>query len=92
MNVPYWALEVFRQKKQAHTKTFGIPGTEGHVALTDLAKFCSAFGPELFEDRDMGLVMTGRRQAFWRVYAHLNLEPHELAVIYKSTVLATGDE
>lgn len=92
MNFPPWALEFFRQKKQAHTKTFGIPGTEGNIALVDLAKFSNAFGPELFEDRDMTLVMIGRRQAFWRIYAHLNCEPHELAVIYKATVLATGDE
>lgn len=86
------ALDFLARRKQAYTKTFGIPGTEGHVAVVDLAKFCRAFDHDGgVVSPDKAMLMAGRREAFWRIYNHLNLSPNELAVVYKAAIIATGE-
>lgn len=80
------ALDFLRNRKKAYVSTFA-PGTPAFIALTDLAKFCRAFGNEVVPgDHDKTLILAGRREAFFRIYQHLNLEPNELAVLYRAVV------
>lgn len=85
------ALDLLRLRKRAYVSTFA-PGTPANVAYTDLAKFCRAFSGEAVPgNKDMTLIYVGRREAFFRIFQHLNLEPEELAVLYRAAVVKDGE-
>jgi hypothetical protein len=77
-------VDRLRDRKKAYQSTF-LPGTALHDCLADFAKFCGAFdSQDITPDRDLAMLMAGRRQAFFRIYEHLTLEPDELAVLYRA--------
>lgn len=86
------AIAFLTQRKQAYVGIFA-PGMAGHLAFVDLGKWSNAFdtADRLPEDRDAQLIMQGRREAFWRLYNHVNLNEIELAAVYKAVVVPTGD-
>lgn len=84
-------LDFLRQRKQAYKMTF-VPGSAAQIAFADLAKFCRAFSGDIApNDHDQTLVMSGRRDAFWRIWQHLNLEPDELAALYRAVEIKEGE-
>lgn len=86
------AIEFLSTRKQAYVGTFA-KGMAGHLAFVDLAKWSNAFDTpdRLPTDRDAQLVMQGRREAFWRLYNHVNLNELELAAVYKAAVVPAGE-
>lgn len=79
-------LDKLRLRKANYQRTFG-PGAPLFGAMADLANFCRPFGNDVvIGDHDRTLVLAGRREVFWRIYAHLNLQPDELAELYKANV------
>jgi hypothetical protein len=85
------ALDLIGNRRQAYVATFAA---EREFVMTDLAKFCRAFGEdpdkpnETYEAR---LVEMGRREVFWRIWRHLNLTEVELAAVYRAAQLETGE-
>ena len=80
-------VDKLRFRKQHYQSAFS-EGAPGHYALVDLAQFCRAFGNEIaVGDHDRTLIMAGRREAFFRIYQHLHLEPHELVAVMRAAVL-----
>lgn len=80
-----------RMRKRGYQVAFGQPG--GQVAWTDFARFCRAFENEdMPADRDRMLILFGRREAFFRIFAHLKLEPDELAQFFRAVVDREGDQ
>ena len=91
MRVLTAALDLVRQRKKAYVAHF-LPGTAAHDAFVDLAKFCRAFGNEVVPgDHDKTLLLAGRREAFYRIYDHLNLEPEQLAALYRAAKVPGDD-
>lgn len=87
------AIDKLRLRKREYQSAFGVPGTPGFDAMRDLARFCRAFGNDVVVgDHDRTLILAGRREAFWRIFQHLKLEPDELAVLYRATMIQQGDE
>lgn len=86
------AHDFLRKRKKAYVSTFQ-PGTAAFTAYADLAKFCRAFSNEVVPgDHDKTLILAGRREAFFRIFQHLNLEPDELAALYRAVVLPEGEQ
>jgi len=85
------AIAKLTERKRAYQGMFP-PGPARDIALADLAQFCRAFGGDeaIPGDHDRTLILVGRREAFFRIFAHLHLEPHELAALYKAAVI--GDD
>ncbi len=85
------ALRLITERKQAYVATFAA---ERHYCMTDLARFCAAFGddPARPLNHDAMLVQAGRREVFWRIWRHLNLSEVELAAVYKAVEVETGEE
>ena len=83
-----------RARRAQYQSAFGLPGTPGFDAVKDLATFCRAFEcVDMPADRDRMLIYFGRREAFFRIYSHLNLQPDELAVLYRAVVIPQqGDD
>lgn len=81
-------IDKLRTRKRQYQAAFG-PNTPGHDVLVDLARFCRAFENEIIPgDHDATLRAAGRREAFFRIYQHLHLEPDELVALYRATVVA----
>jgi hypothetical protein len=80
-------IDRLRLRKRNYTSLFS-PGAPGHDALADLARFCRAYGDDVvIGDHDRTLVLAGRREAFWRIVDHLNLQPEELVHVYRAVRL-----
>lgn len=85
------AIDKLRVRKKAYQTIFA--SREMTAALADLANFCGAFGTDLVlkQSTDVSiektLVMRGRRDAFFRIFQHLHLEPDELALLYRAVTI-----
>jgi hypothetical protein len=80
-------IDKLRQRKRNYAAAFAH-GAPGHSALVDLATFCRAYGSDVvIGDHDRTLVLAGRREAFWRIVDHLNLQPEELVNVYRAVRL-----
>jgi hypothetical protein len=84
------AIQKLAIRKRAYQAVFPA-GPARDIVLKDLATFCRAFGGEVeCGDHDRTLLMAGRKEAFWRIFAHLHLSEHELAALYGAAVI--GDD
>ena len=80
-------LGKLRQRKRNYAAVFAH-GAPGYGAMVDLAQFCRAYGGDaVIGDHDRTLVLAGRREAFWRIVDHLNLQPEELVHVYRAVRL-----
>lgn len=97
------AVDKLRLRKRHYHDAFAAafkrpPGMPVHPAVLDLAKFCRAFAGDVALRRDgsvdmeMTMVLKGRREAFMRIFEHLNLEPDELTVLYRAVVIPAQEE
>lgn len=85
-------IDRLRLRKRAYQAAFGAAGTPGFEAMKDLAKFCRAFEAGAVPgNHDATLIMAGRREAFFRIWQHLYLEPGQLAVLF-GAVNQQGDD
>ncbi len=84
-------MGTMRWKRQGYQDIFGVPGTAGHAALADLARYCHAFDVRA-TNHDDALVALGLRRAFFHIWQYLKLQPDELAVLYRDHVLNQGDD
>jgi hypothetical protein len=80
-----------RFRRQGYQDIFGVPGTAGHDAIADLARYCHVFDMKA-HDHDTALIALGLRRAFMHMWQYLHLQPDELAVLYRDHVLNQGDE
>ena len=86
-------VEKLRLRKRQYQATFGVAGTAGHDALVDLARFCRAFQNEIVPgDHDRTLILAGRREAFFRIWEHLHLEPEEIVAVHRAAVIPQGEQ
>lgn len=69
-------------RKKSYQSIFGPAGAAGSDAMKDLAKFCYAAKSTAVPNRDLSMVLQGRREVWLRICEHLHLEPEELAVLY----------
>ena len=84
-------IDRLRPRKRQYQSLFS-EGAFGHEALVDLARFCRAFENEVvIGDHDRTLILAGRREAFFRIYQHLHLEPAELVALYRAAVIPQGE-
>lgn len=81
----------FRFKRQGYQDIFGVPGTAGHAAIADLARYCHLFDVRA-RSHDEAMVALGLRRAFLHIWQYMKLQPDELAVLYREHVLNQGDE
>lgn len=85
-------VDKLRVRKRQYQTAFSA-GAPAHEALVDLAKFCRAFENEIIPgDHDRTLILAGRREAFFRIWNHLHLEPQELVTVYRATVLPQQEQ
>lgn len=68
-------------RKKSYQSIFGSSGMMGADAMKDLARFCYAAKSCAVPNRDLTLVLSGRREVWLRIQQHLHLEPEELASI-----------
>lgn len=72
-------------RKKSYQSIFGPAGAAGSEAIKDLAKFCRANETCVVPDSDrLTCVLEGRREVWLRIQQHLNLQPEELAAVYKA--------
>jgi len=75
------ALKNFLQTRaQAYRLTFGVESSK--KVLVDLSIFCKAEETTTHRNRDMSLILQGRREVWLRIRKHLNLTDEELWKIY----------
>jgi hypothetical protein len=79
------ALDKLRLRKRAYE---GIP----HDVRVDLARFCRAFTTCFDPDPRIHAVLEGRREVFIRMQQHWDLQPAQLAELYRAVVAPQGDE
>lgn len=85
-------VDRLRVRKRQYQSAFS-EGAPGHEAMADLARFCRAFGNDIVPgDHDKTLIMAGRREAFWRIYQHLHLEPQQLVALYTAAVFPQQEQ
>lgn len=74
-------------RKKSYQTIFSAKGAFGSAAMKDLAKFCRAFETCVVPDnRDLSLVLEGRREVWIRIQQHLHLNEEDLAALYKAVV------
>jgi hypothetical protein len=79
---PDEALRYFSEWKAAYQAAFG-ENARALPAFVDLARFCHARETCVIRgDRDLSLVMEGRRQVYLRVMNFIELTPEELVVLH----------
>lgn len=69
-------------RKKSYQSIFGPSGAIGSDAMKDLAKFCYAAKSTAVPNRDLSMVLQGRREVWLRISEHLHLEPEELSTLY----------
>jgi hypothetical protein len=87
VKAPQSIIELVRRlgfRKRGYQVVFGVPGTAGHAAFSDLARYCCFFEGEVAKSHDETLIRIGRREAFLYIWKHLNLTTEELAALYRS--------
>ena len=82
------ALQKLGLRQSAYKAAFGVEDSPAHAALIDLAEYCCAFDGDMTGlSHDMVMTMHGRRQAFFRLFKHLNLSPTELETVTRSALV-----
>lgn len=82
------ALEKLGFRQKAYQHAFGIEGSPAHLALVDLADYCGVFSDGFDDPKgERLLLMAGRRQAFFRIWTHLNLTNTEMEIVCKGALL-----
>jgi hypothetical protein len=76
-------------RKKSYQSIFGPAGAAGSDVMKDLAKFCRANETCAQPDRDLTMLLCGRREVWLRIQQHLHLQPEELAALYKA--VAAGE-
>lgn len=91
--VPTWrnTLAYLGLRKKSYQSIFGTSGIIGSDALKDLARFCYATKSCAVPNRDLTLVLSGRREVWLRICEHLNLQPDELATLYGAVAADQGE-
>jgi len=79
-------LEFLGLRKQNYQSMFGKNSRVfDNEALKDLARFCRANESAAVPgDHDRTWALIGRREVWLRIQQHLNLQPEELAALYKA--------
>lgn len=76
--IPEW-MNWIRARKQAYQQTFNPASPAGAAVLADLARFCRARETCVVPgDRDLSLILEGRREVWLRIEQQLNLPPETL--------------
>lgn len=79
------------ERKRSYLQAFASPASQ--LALIDLASFCKAnvscFVPG---DRDLTLILEGRREVWLRIQQHLNLTPEQMFMLFAGNPIKTGEE
>lgn len=86
------AIDRLRTRKKAYQFVFGPPGTPNHEFLLDIMAFCRVFETTWSDDPRHHARLEGRREVGERIRQHLNLEPDELAALYRAVVLRNAGE
>lgn len=73
-------------RKRSYQSIFGEAGPAGSEAMKDLAKFCYGFKSTAVPNRDLSLVLQGRREAWLRICEHLHISEEELTRLYQAVV------
>lgn len=77
------ALDYISTRKRAYNLTFQIHQPANVEVLEDLAKFCRANETCVVPgDRDMSLILEGRREVWLRINQHLHLSAEQLLQLY----------
>lgn len=86
------ALEKLGFRQKAYRSAFGVVGSPQYLALLDLADYCGAWRGD-FDGvgHDMLMQMVGRRQAFFRIFNHLNMSTAEIETVYKGALLRAAE-
>lgn len=75
-------LDFLRLRKRAYQFTFGE--VKNNEALKDLAKFARVGAAPWHPDEAKRNVLIGRQEMFFRIVAHLRLQPDELHDLYNT--------
>lgn len=80
-------------RKQNYQSMFGANSRVfENEALKDLARFCRAFDNAAVPgDHDRTWAQIGRREVWLRIQQHLNLQPDELAALYRAVAVDQGE-
>lgn len=77
------SFDFLRFRKRDYQLALGQLNVHDQRVLADLAKFCRANESCVVPgDRDMSLILEGRREVWLRIANHLNLTPAQLYAIY----------
>lgn len=77
------SFEFLRFRKRDYQLTLGRLDVHSQRVLNDLAQFCRANDTCVVPgDRDLTLILEGRREVWLRIANHLNLTPQQLYAIF----------
>lgn len=75
------ARRFLMRRRHVYTLTFrSIPGEE---VLADLSRFCHANKTTAHPNRDLSLILQGRREVWLRIANHLHMTPDELYRVFE---------
>ena len=86
------AIEKLGFRQRAYQQAFGQPGSPAYLAMVDYAEFCGAFradAPGLTNEQLREA--NGRRQAFFYLWEHLNLNQAEIETVFKGALLRAAE-
>ena len=79
------------ERKRSYQQAFASPASQ--AALIDLAAFCKAnVSCVIPGDRDLTMMMEGRREVWLRIQQHLNLSPEQMFMLFAGNPIKTGDD
>lgn len=74
------ARRFLMRRRHAYRLTFLSP--PGKEVLADLSRFCFANKTTVHPNRDLSLILQGRREVWLRIANHMNMTPDELWKLY----------
>lgn len=81
-------LQKLSARQKGYRAMFGEAGILNREELIDLARFCRAFESAAMPGDDhLTWAYIGRREVWLRIQEHLNLEPDELAALYRAVIV-----
>lgn len=78
-------------RKKAYQFIFGAPGTANHEFLVDILHFCRVCSDRWSDDPRHHARLEGRAEVGRRILDHMNLDPENMAELYKAVRLRSGD-
>ena len=86
------AIEKLGFRQRAYQQAFGQPGSPAYLAMIDYAEFCGAFRADHgVMTNELLREMNGRRQAFFYLWEHLNLNQAEIETVFKGALLRAAE-